>query len=59
MILECSEDGEYFNENRGKETGGQGETDILHAAPGGAHPVDGVARNPDHRGEGHEESWRM
>ena len=31
-------------------------THILHWTPRRAHPVDGVARDPDHRGEGHEEA---
>ena len=40
------------NENRPQRE----KTHILHGAPGGTHPVDGVARDPHHGGEGHEES---
>ena len=35
------------------------KTHILDGAPGGAHPVDGVARDPHHGGEGHEEPYGM
>ena len=39
------------NENRPQRE----KTHSLDGAPGGAHPVDGVARDPHHGGEGHEE----
>ena len=32
------------------------KTHILDGAPGGAHPVDRIARYPHHGGEGHEEA---